>query len=360
MFKKNKLKFIISSVIILLPILYGLIMWNNLPNVMTTHFGADGIADGFSGKAFAVFGIPLIILALHLICLFFTSIDKNQKQQNPKALGMIFYIMPIVSLFANGIIYRAAFGKEIDLGLFVSILLGLLFVFMGNYLPKIKQNRTLGIKISWALNNEENWYKTHRFGGKVWVACGFALMLTVFLPIKFMVYVLLAAIAVSVIAPTVYSYTVYRQHQKQGIVYETAPKSKGEKIAVRATKIITPIILIGIAVLMFTGNIKVDCGDTSFKINASYYTDLSIDYADIDSAEYRNDLDVGVRTSGFGSARLLMGIFQNDEFGSYTLYAYTGVKEFVVLTDGDKTLVIGLNDTKNTKAIYDTILDEIG
>ena len=70
--------------------------------------------------------------------------------------------------------------------------------------------------------------------------------------------------------------------------------------------------------------------------------------------------NVGVRTNGFGSARLLMGIFQNDEFGSYTLYAYTGAKEFVVLTSGTKTLVIGMNDVEDTQAIYDTMLEKIG
>lgn len=79
-----------------------------------------------------------------------------------------------------------------------------------------------------------------------------------------------------------------------------------------------------------------------------------------DTIEYRKDLDVGVRTNGFGSARLLMGIFQNDEFGSYTLYAYTGAKEFVVLTSGTKTLVIGMNDVEDTQAIYDTMLEKIG
>ena len=70
--------------------------------------------------------------------------------------------------------------------------------------------------------------------------------------------------------------------------------------------------------------------------------------------------NVGVRTNGFGSARLLMGIFQNDEFGFYTLYAYTGAKEFVVLTSGTKTLVIGMNDVEDTQAIYDTMLEKIG
>mgnify|MGYP006946276043 FL=1 len=66
-----------------------------------------------------------------------------------------------------------------------------------------------------------------------------------------------------------------------------------------------------------------------------------------------------MRTNGFGSARLSMGIFQNDEFGSYTLYAYTGAKEFIVLTSETRTLVIGMSKVEDTQTIYDTLLSKI-
>ena len=359
MLKKNKLKIVISSIIILLPILFGLIMWNDLPHIMTTHWGADSKADGFSGKAFAVFGLPSILLILHFVCLLFTLLDKKQKEQNQKALGMIFWIIPVISLFTNGIMYRAAFGKEFNLACFMPALLGAMFIFIGNYLPKVKQNRTLGIKISWALNNEENWNKTHRFGGKVWVIGGLILLLSIFLPLTVMVWVSVCMIIAMVIIPMVYSYSIYKQHQKEGIIYAAAPKSGAKKIATRITAIIVPIIFIGVAILMFTGNIALHCEDTALKINATYWTDLTVNYSEIDTIEYRKDLDVGVRTNGLGSAKLSMGIFQNDEFDSYTLYAYTGAKEFIVLTSDDKTLVIGMSDTKETQAIYDAILEKV-
>lgn len=359
MLKKNKSRIIISSIIILLPMIFGLIMWDKLPDTMTTHWGADGNADGFSGKFFAVFGLPAIILILHFVCLLFTLFDKKQKEQNPKALGMIFWILPVVSFFANGIMYRTAFGKEFNVEWFMPALLGAMFICIGNYLPKVKQNRTLGIKVSWALNNEENWNKTHRLGGKIWIVGGLIMLFSIFLPLTAMVYVMVCVISAMAVIPIVYSYYIYKQHQKEGIVYTTPPRSKAEKIAVKISAIIVPIILIGIAVLMFTGNIEVRCKDTLFTIDATYWTDLEIDYSEIDSIEYRKDLDVGIRKNGFGSARLLIGIFQNDEFGSYTLYAYTGAKEFIVLTSGTKTLVIGMSEAENTQAIYDTLLSKI-
>ncbi len=356
MLKENKCKVILSSIIILLPILFGLIMWNELPDMMTTHWGADGNADGFSAKPFAVFGLPVMMLAVHLICLLFTAKDKKQKGQNKKALNIIFWIAPLISLFSNGMVYAIEFGKPFDFIMLMPALFGIMFVFIGNYLPKIKQNRTLGIKVSWALNNEENWNKTHRLGGKVWVISGLAMLFSIFLPPVAMMPVIVCAISAAAIIPIIYSYCIYKKHQKEGIAYVDAPSSKAEKMAIRITAVLVPIILIGVAILMFTGDIEVHCGDTSLRIEATYWADIEIDYSEIDSLVYRDDFDIGARTNGFGSPRLSMGSFQNDEFSSYTLYAYTGAEEYIVLEIDEKMLVIGMKDADETREIYQSVL----
>lgn len=358
--KENKVKVILSSIVILLPILFGLIMWNKLPDMMTTHWGADGNADGFRAKPYAVFGLPVMLLAVHLICLLFTAKDKNQKDQNKKALNIVFWIAPLISLFSNGMVYATAFGKPFDFIMLMPALLGILFVFIGNYLPKIKQNRTLGIKVSWTLNNEENWNKTHRLGGKVWVISGLAMLFSIFLPQSAMVPVMVCAIIAAAIIPIVYSYCVYKNHQKEGIAYVDAPSSKAEKMAIRITAVLVPIILIGAAIFMFTGDIEVRCEDTSLRIEATYWADIEIDYSEIDSLVYRDDFDTGVRTNGFGSSRLSMGTFQNNELNSYTLYAYTGAEEYIVLEIGEKALVIGMKDADETQGIYQSILEKMG
>lgn len=356
MLKKNTFKIILSLLIILLPVFYGILMWNDLPDTMTTHWGADGNADGVAGKVFAVFGLPAILLALHLVCLLFTLLDKKQKEQNQKALGIVFWILPMISLLSNGIIYRAAFGAEFNLALFVPALLGIMMTVIGNYLPKVSQNSTLGIKISWTLNNEENWNKTHRLAGKIWVICGLVTLLSIFLPLVAMLWVTGCALVAMVVIPIVYSYSIYKRHQKEGIVYSEPEKSKAEKIAARISAVVVPLLCIGITILMVTGNITVACEDTSFTVNATYWTDLTVEYSEIDTMEYREDLDPGLRTSGFASARLSLGIFQNDEFGVYTLYAYTGAEEYIVITSGEKTLVIGLADAEETQSVYHALL----
>ena len=347
MLKKNKFKILISSLLILLPILFGIILWKDLPDVMATHWGADGNVDGRSGKAFAVFGLPCILLVLHFICLLATLLDKKQKEQNEKALGMIFWIIPAISLFVNGIMYRVAFGQEFDMAFVLPVLMGVMFIFMGNYLPKVK-------------HNEENWNKTHRFGGKVWVVGGFLSLFSIFLPVEAMVCVSLCVVLAMVTIPVAYSYHIYRQHKKAGIVYEAAPQSKGKKITARIISgVLCLATLVGIVVLMFTGDIEVLCEDATLQINATYWTDAVVDYSQIDGAEYREELSVGVRTNGFASARLALGVFQNDEFGYYTLYSYTGAQGFIVLTSQGKNLVIGLKDPNEAKALYEALQNKM-
>ena len=348
MLKKNKLTLIITSIITLLPCLFGIIMWNKLPNMMAIHWGADGNADGFGGKFFAVFALPLIILAIMWICILITAKDNQKVDQNVKAFRTIMWIMPILSCVASSCIYAAAFGKEISISVIMPLMLGIMFTAIGNYTPKMKQNRTMGIKIKWTLENEENWNATHRFGGKVWFYGGFAFMLMALLPENIMIWAVLVGMLPLVFAPMIYSYLYYKKQLKNG-EYEASTKIKPLSKKAKIISLIAAMtILAATAVLMFTGNIEVVYGDDSFTVGATYWSDLTVEYDEIDSIELYENADFGMRVGGFGSARLLLGNFKSDKLGSYTLYAYTSSEDAVVISADGKTLVIG--DTKNQTA----------
>lgn len=216
MIKKNKWRLLISSVVILLPIVFGLIMWEVLPEQMVTHWGFSGEADGYSSRQTTVFALPLVMLAIHWICILFTSKDSKNKNQNKKVFRMIFWIVPVISLFVNAAIYMESFGKEFNIEQIELLMIGLMFVIIGNYLPKCKQNHTIGIKVKWALQDEENWNQTHRFCGKVWVVGGVLLMLSVFLPEPVIPYALLIILTILVVSSILYSYLFYKKHLKEG------------------------------------------------------------------------------------------------------------------------------------------------
>ena len=77
MIKKNLKTLIVTSVVILLPILAGVILWNQLPNPMPTHWNASGEIDGWSSKPFAIFGLPLILLAAQWLSVLGTAADPK-------------------------------------------------------------------------------------------------------------------------------------------------------------------------------------------------------------------------------------------------------------------------------------------
>lgn len=352
MIKKNKGALILSSILILLPSLLGLIFWDKLPEQMTTHWGFDGSADGFSTRHVTVFVLPLILLAFQWLAIFITAKDSKNKGQSDKVFRMVIWIVPVISLFANALIYVVSLGQDVRVEFWTLMLLGLLFIVMGNYLPKTKQNYTIGIKIKWTLQDEQNWNATHRFAGKVWVAGGLLMMASVFIP-NISLFVLISSVLILGLIPGIYSYLYYKKQVKEGTA-NIKPLLVTKKQKVFALVLIAAI-LIFVLVMMFAGSMQIEYGDTSFTLKSTFWSDLTVAYDAVDSIEFRDTDTVGTRINGLGSARLLAGSFHNEEFGNYTRYSYTGSNTSVVLKVEGKTLVIAGKDAQATRQIYEEL-----
>lgn len=211
MIQKNKGKLILSSVILLVPMVVGLLLWNRLPEQMPIHWNASGEIDDWGSKAAVVFLLPLILLAIHWLCIGGACLDPKNKDMTTKMIGLVVWLCPFISLAVMTFVYAAALGCNLSVDILMPLLLGAMFLVMGNYLPKCKRNYTIGIKVSWALDDEENWNATHRFAGKVWVLGGAVIMATS----VFGNIILLPVIAlVMAFVPVVYSYLYYRKHKK--------------------------------------------------------------------------------------------------------------------------------------------------
>lgn len=357
MLKNNKKLLILSSLLILLPMIVGLLLWNTLPDAITTHWGANGTADGWSGKTFTVFGLPLIFLAFHWFCVLATCADPKNKTQSPKVFGMVLWIIPIASNLCSALVYTTALGHEINPLYLTSGVIGFMFILFGNYFPKCRQNSTIGIKVKWTLLDEENWNRTHRFASKLWVIGGIIIHVALFLPETAALTVTLLVFLPLTVAPIIYSYLLYRK--TFGTTAAAAlPSPYGKR-----TRIIVAVFLILLIVFtvltLFTGNIDYQYDDTSFTIRATYWDDITIDYNAIDSIEYRDTPVSGSRTNGFGSPRLLLGTFRNDEFDYYTRYTYATTSPCLILHIHDKILVLNAKDAPSTEVLYNTLITRI-
>ena len=208
MIKKNWSALLITSIVILLPILAGLFLWNQLPEQLPMHWDVNGQVDGWGSKTFVVVGMPLIMLAAQWLCVLATMADPKQKDHSEKVLQLVFWIIPLLSLVLFAITFAVGLGKQVPVEVILTLFLGFLFTVIGNYMPKCKQNYTIGIKIPWTLNSEQNWNKTHRFAGVTWTIGGIIIMLSGFVG---GIWLFMAITLLMVIVPVVYSFVLYRK-----------------------------------------------------------------------------------------------------------------------------------------------------
>lgn len=207
---------IITCIVTLLPILFGILNWDLLPEKMATHFNFDNVANDWSSRTFAVFGLPIFILGTHLFCVFVIAIDPKHQHISDKIYQLILWICPVCSIVCAAAIYGYALdspvGNWVNSEFLVNLLIGIIFILLGNYLPKCRQNYTVGIKIPWTLADEDNWNRTHRLAGKVYMIIGLLIIINTWPHWKWMIPVCFAA-AISI--PVIYSLGLYLKRSKR-------------------------------------------------------------------------------------------------------------------------------------------------
>ena len=208
MIKKHLKTLIITSILTLLPIVAGIYLWNTLPEQIPSHWNVNGEIDGWSSKPFFVFGLPGIMLAAQWLCVLGTAADPKKANHSDKVMHLVLWIIPVLSIVLSAMTYMTALGHTVRVEMIMPLIIGLVFTIIGNYLPKCKQSYTVGIKLPWTLSSEENWNRTHRFAGRLWLVCGLGIMLTAFIG---GFWVFLPIVLVMVLVPTLYSYILYRK-----------------------------------------------------------------------------------------------------------------------------------------------------
>ena len=189
-----------------------------LPDTVPTHWGASGEVNGWSSKQ-----SNLIFCVLPLILLLFMEVVRriDPKHQNyEKFKGVWNASLTALTIFMSAMSWfseLSVFGLIPEGSSLVGILVcggcGVLFIFLGNYMPRIKQNYMFGCKTPWALNNEHNWNRTQRMGGIVFVVMGAALivisLLATILGDAATMILLLAVVFGGSVWIYLYSYLVY-------------------------------------------------------------------------------------------------------------------------------------------------------
>ena len=349
MIRENKIKYLISSIIIVLPFLVSVLI-------------KDGIGNTVEGAWYFSWIMPLVLWGIHTGLLVLTRFIDPVKQDK-KIENIIFFIIPAISFYTGAVFIAIMLGVEVNISLICAIILGISFIVMGNYLPKAKRNRTFGLKIKWTMTNDDNWVATHRLSGKLFVIAGVILLLTGFLPTTAMFIILTAVIVAVVVIPIVYSYRFYKKQIESGEATEDdySYDKMGGKFNKKGVIIVAVVSILAVCLIMFTGSIKFELGDTSLNIKPTLGGGIELEYSELKNAPiyYVEEKVPGSRVMGVGAANLLYGQFQNEEFGTYTRYTYTASESSIIIHLDDEVIVLADKTTAATLKLYEELITKI-
>ena len=212
--KLDKKTWILTTIVCLLPVIAGIILLPKLPDQVATHWDAQGNVNGTQSKFTAAVVFPGILAVVNFFFPALLKMDPKYENMSKKVVNVIWWIIPVVALVCSAFTLANGLGIAVDAALAAPLLCGFIFIVVGNYMPKMSQTYTVGIKLPWTLHDEENWNKTHRMAGFLWVVCGMLILVSAFLPYPFNTYIMSAAFVAMVAVPCLYSYLLYRKSGK--------------------------------------------------------------------------------------------------------------------------------------------------
>ena len=177
--RKNKRTLILSVIICLLPMLLGIAFYNRLPEQMPIHFTINDVPDNYAPKNFALFGIPIIMAIVQAICIIFTTkANKLRNNEKPRILKIMEWFIPIVTILVYIIMIEVPLGSTVYVGKSVCLILGILFMIIGNYLPKMSYE--VGKTIFHPTpKNEKSFRKTSKIMGYSFIGIGIFLLIMI-------------------------------------------------------------------------------------------------------------------------------------------------------------------------------------
>ena len=198
---------IITSLICLIPIIFGVILYDQLPEQMAVHFGVNNEPNSFAPKEFALFGIPIFMFALQVFCCIFSDF-MEEKKQNKKYITIYKWIIPIIEMVVYLTMLAYGAGIELDMRMIVCITLGIVFTLVGNYMPKTEPN-----KLQMNYIRADFWKKVKRPAGYFFVIIGLAFIISAFLN-SIVSLILLGIIIVAAILISIYSIYLFYKDRK--------------------------------------------------------------------------------------------------------------------------------------------------
>ncbi|GEN57585.1 immunity protein SdpI [Halolactibacillus alkaliphilus] len=211
---RKHLAFIVSFVVTLV---LWVIAYPYLPEEMPMQWGFDGTVNWTAPKSTSMLLNLGIILIIYPILVLSPKLDPKRKGYlyTSKAYWVIIYATLGLLIFVNMFIIFQSVGYNLRIDIVIPILVGALFIVIGNYMQTVKANWFMGIRTPWTLSSETVWRKTHRLGSKLFIISGIIFFLAPFMSPSYMAYIILIPAISAGLIPTIYSYFLFKKEQEE-------------------------------------------------------------------------------------------------------------------------------------------------
>lgn len=207
---------ILPILLIVFSIISSFYFFQQMPEKIPIHWNFKGEIDNWGSSLSHVLTINLVMIGMYLLFLLLPYIDPRRERYGQ--FKKVYHIFKNILLLFFAVIFfitnLSAIGYNINISTYIPLLVGILFIVIGNYMPKIKMNWFMGIRTPWTLSSEETWDKTHQLGKKLFMFSGLLIAIQGFLPENYRIPLFILAIAIILIGSFLGSYLIYLKSKK--------------------------------------------------------------------------------------------------------------------------------------------------
>lgn len=207
---------LLSMLVLVASWILGYYFYIHFPETVITHWNFAGQPDGYSGRAFGALFFPALLTGMYVLFIVLPFLDP--KRERYESFAKVYAIIRSLILTVMALVFVASgvynLGYPIRINLVIPITIGIMFLILGNYMGKVKQNWFVGVRLPWTLSSENVWNKTNRFGGYAMMVFGIIMIITPFLPQTIGMVAFALGILGITVGTGIYSYLVYRKEQQ--------------------------------------------------------------------------------------------------------------------------------------------------
>lgn len=202
---------ILTSIVCLLPMILGFTLWDKLPDDIPQQYGWNNQVNWTLPKFWGIITLPFFMVIINFVYALCFRLSKQE--MSPKVEAILAWIIPVIALPVNTFMLLKPIGFDIEPFTFIGALLSILFIIIGNYMPKTKPNAVMGVRAPWINNNPDVWNKTQRVTGITLVIIGLINLVTCFFPFGKWVFVI--TVSIVVIFSLVYSIIIAKKESQK-------------------------------------------------------------------------------------------------------------------------------------------------